>query len=71
MRIKYLCKKTVFFYYVAALCTTTGGTERDAGAAVGQGTLKELKAMEIKKDKKFVIKCCMFVYFHQQCRPQK
>ena len=47
-------KKTFIFWYVAVICTTTGGTDRGAGAAVGQGSAKELRVMETYKKQKIV-----------------
>jgi len=63
-------KKTFVFHHVAVICITTGETERDTGATIGQETVKELRSMTVTKNKKIVI-YCMFIYFHQQCRPQK
>jgi len=48
------CAKKLSFFVVAVTCTTTGGTDSDVGAAVGQGAVKESRALETYKNNKIV-----------------
>jgi len=49
---------------VAVICTTTGGTDRGAGAAVGQGSAKELRVMETYKKQKNRHQLCLFLFIN-------